>query len=138
MGNETAQTSYVDGYASAMLGIATVEGDEIADEIFNAAIALNGNAELIDVLADNRIPAERKQGIIDDLLGQRASIVTSTSWSLLARHGVSMRSPSGLHISQLRLRAKWSLKYELLWISMPIRSIGSPLLCPKRQASGSR
>jgi len=91
MENETAQASYVDGYASAMLGIATVEGGEIADEIFNAAIALNGNAELIDVLADNRIPAERKQGIIDDLLSQRASSVTVAAITFLVASGQARR-----------------------------------------------
>ena len=91
MENETAQTSYVEGYASAMLGIATVEGGEIADEIFSAAVALNGNAELIDVLADNRIPAERKQGIIDDLLGQRASSVTVAAINFLVASGQARR-----------------------------------------------
>jgi len=76
MENATAQANRVDGYASALLNIANAEGDGVADEIFRAAQALNGNAELIDTLSDSRIPADRKQGIVDDLLGSNASGVT--------------------------------------------------------------
>ena len=89
MENETAQASQVDGYASALLGIATVEGEGTADEIFSSALALHGHAELIDVLADNRIPAERKQGIVDELLGARASKVTVAAISFLVAAGQS-------------------------------------------------
>ena len=91
MGHETAHATYIDGYASGLLGIASVEGEGIVDEIFGAAHALNGNAELINVLADNRIPAERKQGIIDDLLGQRASNVTVAAINFLVASGQARR-----------------------------------------------
>jgi len=87
MENETAQASYVDGYASALLDIATAEGEGLADEIYRAALALAGNAELIDVLADSRIPTERKQGIIDDLLGARASKITVAAITFLIAAG---------------------------------------------------
>ena len=87
MENETAQASHVDGYASALLDIATVEREGVSDEIFSAALALSGNAELIDVLADNRIPMERKQGIVDDLLGGRASKVTVAAITFLIAAG---------------------------------------------------
>jgi F-type H+-transporting ATPase subunit delta len=87
MGNATAQASYIDGYASGLLGIASVEGEGVVDEIFSAALALNGHAELIDVLADNRIPTDRKQAIIDDLLGQRASKVTVAAITFLVASG---------------------------------------------------
>jgi len=87
MENATAQASYIDGYASGLLGIATVEGEGIVGEIFDAALAINGHAELIDVLADNRIPAERKQGIIDDLLGLRASKITVAAITFLVAAG---------------------------------------------------
>ncbi len=76
MDNATDRVKRVDGYASALLNIANTEGEGVADEIFRAVQALNGNAELIDVLSDPRIPTERKQGIVDELLGQRAQRVT--------------------------------------------------------------
>ncbi len=87
MENETAQASYVERYASALLDIATAEGEGVADEIYRAALALAGNAELIDVLADSRIPTERKQGIIDDLLGTRASKITVAAITFLIAAG---------------------------------------------------
>jgi F-type H+-transporting ATPase subunit delta len=87
MENETAQTSFIDGYASGLLGIATVEGEGIVDEIFGAALALSNHAELIDILADTRVPTERKQGIIDELLGQRASKVTVAAIIFLVATG---------------------------------------------------
>ncbi|GMR02092.1 MAG: F0F1 ATP synthase subunit delta [Acidimicrobiia bacterium] len=76
MENATDQANRVEGYASALLNIANTEGEDVTDEIFRAAEALNGNAELIDTLSDSRIPADRKQGIVDDLLGSHASRVT--------------------------------------------------------------
>jgi len=87
MAIETARASSIDAYASALLDIASAEGEGIVDEIFGAAMALSGNAELIDTLADHRIPQERKQGIIDDLLGARASKVTVAAITFLVAAG---------------------------------------------------
>ena len=87
MEHETAPATYIDGYASGLLGIASVEGEGIVDEIFGAAHALSGHAELIDILADNRIPTDRKQGIIDELLGLRASGVTVAAITFLVAAG---------------------------------------------------
>ena len=78
MDSATGSPARVDRYAAALLEIARAEGEEagIADEIYAAALALAGNSELTDVLADPRIPHDRKRGIIDDLLGKRASQIT--------------------------------------------------------------
>ena len=76
MNDPNAIASTIDGYASALLSIANAEGEGTTNEIYQAAQALNGHAELIDTLSDPRIPAERKQGIIDDLLGSKASKAT--------------------------------------------------------------
>jgi len=72
MDSPTAVPARVDRYAAALLEIARAEGEEagLTDEIYAAARALAGNSELTDVLHD------RKRGIIDDLLGRRASQVT--------------------------------------------------------------
>ena len=87
MENATSQSSRVDGYASALLDVATAEGEGVADEIYRAALALDGNAELIDTLSDVRIPGERKQGIVDELLGSRASKVTVAAVNFVVASG---------------------------------------------------
>jgi len=87
MENATSQSSRVEGYASALLDISTAEGETVADEIYRAALALDGNAELIDTLADVRIPGERKQGIVDELLGSRASKVTVAAINFVVASG---------------------------------------------------
>jgi F-type H+-transporting ATPase subunit delta len=81
MEDATAAPERIDRYAAALLEISRAEGEAsgLADEIYAAAKALAGNAELIDVLADSRIPHDRKAGVIDDLLGKRASQVTVAS-----------------------------------------------------------
>ncbi len=89
MDNATVQASRVDGYAAALLDIARAEGDDVdlTDEIFTAAQALAGNSELIDVLGDARVPADRKQGIVDDLIGKRASRVTVAAVNFVVAAG---------------------------------------------------
>ncbi|MEN8040199.1 MAG: ATP synthase F1 subunit delta [Actinomycetota bacterium] len=89
MDNATAQMTYVDHYASALLSIAGAEDDPqaAADEIFRAAQGLSGHAELVETLGDPRIPGERKQGIVDDLLGGRASKVTVAAMGFIVGAG---------------------------------------------------
>jgi len=87
MEDATSQSSRVEGYASALLDISTAEGEGVADEVYRAALALDGNAELIDTLSDTRIPGERKQGIVDELLGSRASKVTVAAVNFVVAAG---------------------------------------------------
>ena len=67
-----------DYYAHAMLTVAEAEGnaDEVVDELFRFARALDGNDELRAVLTDQRIEASRRQQIVEDLLGGKASPTT--------------------------------------------------------------
>ena len=85
----TAQATRIDGYAAALLDIARAEGDEseLISEIHAAATALGNNSELVDVLRDPQVPGERKQGIVDELVGSRASQVTTASINLLVSAG---------------------------------------------------
>lgn len=89
MDHATVEAAKVDGYAAALLDIARAEGPEagIADEIHAAANALSGNAQLIEVLRDRTVPQDRKQGIITDLLGHRASGVTVAAITFLVAVG---------------------------------------------------
>jgi F-type H+-transporting ATPase subunit delta len=89
MDNTTAQRNYVDHYASALWSIAGAEADPsvAADEIFRAAQGLSGHTELIETLGDPRVPGERKQGIVDDILSGRASKVTVAAMNFIVGVG---------------------------------------------------
>ncbi len=85
-----------DIYAEALLGIITAEGavDEVTDELFRFARTLEGNDELWSALADPRIPAERRQQIVQDLLGGKASDITVSVVSFVAGTGRARELPS--------------------------------------------
>ena len=63
------------GYATALFGIADAEGalERVSDELFRFAKAVEQNHELRSALTDISVPSERKEAVIDDLLGERAS-----------------------------------------------------------------
>lgn len=84
-----AQTRRLDGYASAIAGIAAAQPDPAAfvDSFFAAAMAMAGNRELRDALADTAIPAQRKQAIIDELLGGRTDAVVVAALDFLVAAG---------------------------------------------------
>jgi F-type H+-transporting ATPase subunit delta len=70
----------IDGYANALFEVARVEGSlgEVEDELFRFARTLEGNDELRSKLTDVAIPVARRQGIVEDLLGGKASPVTAS------------------------------------------------------------
>lgn len=66
------------GYATALFQIAEAEGalDRVSDELFRFAKAVEQNHELRSTLTDIAIPAERKEAVLNDLLGEQASPLT--------------------------------------------------------------
>lgn len=68
----------IKGYATALFQIAEAEGalDRVSDELFRFSKAVEQSGELRNVLSDIAVPAERKQAVIDDLLGDKASPLT--------------------------------------------------------------
>ena len=68
----------IDGYAAAVLDVARAEGDQagLSDELFQVAQAFETSEELRETLTDRRVPLDRKKGIVDDVLGGRASEAT--------------------------------------------------------------
>lgn len=68
----------VQGYADAMLSVAAAEGnvDQVSSELFSVARAVDGSDELRTSLNDQRIPASKRQQIVEDLLGGRVSATT--------------------------------------------------------------
>ncbi len=65
-------------YANGILELARAEGeaDRVENELFEIAQALDKSPELRSSLTDPQLPIERKQAVIADLLGGRASATT--------------------------------------------------------------
>lgn len=84
-----AGAGQVDGYAAALLEIAgaQTEPQSAVDELYRAMSGLSTSPELVDALSDPRIPGERKQGIVDDLLGGHASQVTVAAVAFVVASG---------------------------------------------------
>ncbi len=79
----------VDAYASAIFEVAKAEGslDEVADELFRFARIFESNDELRNALTDQALPPERRQAIVEDLLGGRALPLTTSLISFVVAAG---------------------------------------------------
>ena len=68
----------VDVYARALLDIVSAEGhvDEVEDELFRFARIVEGNDDLRMTLANPGLPLDRRAGIVDELLENRALPIT--------------------------------------------------------------
>ncbi len=79
----------IDGYAEAVLAVATAEGQSeiVEDELFRFAAALRSNDELVGTLSDPQLPIERRQKIVEDLLSGKASTVTNAAVSMIVVAG---------------------------------------------------
>ena len=66
------------GYAAGIFELARAEGQlaRVEDELSKIAQAFGQSDELRSTLTDPQMPIEKKQGIIDELLGGRASALT--------------------------------------------------------------
>ncbi len=86
---ETPTGPVIDGYAAALLDVARAEGDPdaFADEVYQAAHVLEGDAALREVLTDARVPVERKLGVLEDLLGRRTSRAATAALGLVVMAG---------------------------------------------------
>jgi F-type H+-transporting ATPase subunit delta len=82
-------------YAAALYAVANAEGQlaSAGDELFAVARAIEGNDALRDALGDAHLPAERRQQIIEELLGSRASDVTVALASMVVGTGRGRELP---------------------------------------------
>jgi F-type H+-transporting ATPase subunit delta len=76
-------------YAEALFAVARAEGTlgEVEDELFRFSQVLQGSDELREALTDPRIPASRRQQIVEDLLGGKASDTTVALVSMVVGTG---------------------------------------------------
>ena len=86
----------IDGYAAAILEVATAEGElaRVGDELFRIARAFESSPELRDALTDPRLPTELKKGVVDDLLGSRTSALSVNLVNFVVGVGMSSDLPA--------------------------------------------
>ena len=79
----------VEGYANALFEVASAEGAlaSVEEELFRFSRALQGSDELRSTLTDQRIPAARRQQVVEDLLGERAHPLTTALLSFVVGAG---------------------------------------------------
>ncbi len=78
-------TERIDSYASAVAAVAGAEGvlESVAGDLHQFARALQNNDNLRTTLADRAIPAARRLGVVNDVLGDRAHPVTANLISMI-------------------------------------------------------
>jgi F-type H+-transporting ATPase subunit delta len=79
----------IEGYAKGLFEIANAEGtlDEVEDELFRFARSYESSEELRNALTDELVPAARRQSIVEDLLGAKASPTTVQLVSMIVGSG---------------------------------------------------
>ena len=86
----------IEGYADAMFSVAEAEGamGAVEEELFRFSRALQGSDELRSTLTDQRLPAARRQQVIEDLLGERAHPLTTALVSFVVGAGRARDLPA--------------------------------------------
>lgn len=79
----------IEGYARAVFEIARAEGtlDEVEDELFRFARSYESSDALRNALTDEMVPADRRQGIVESLLGGKATATTMQLVSMVVGAG---------------------------------------------------
>lgn len=98
----------IQGYARALFEIARAEGtlDEVEDELFRFARSYESSEELRNALTDDLVPAEKRQAIVEDLLGGKATSTTTQLVSMVVGSGRGRDLPA--IVDQLVQRAAGS------------------------------
>ncbi|MDQ1438468.1 MAG: F-type H+-transporting ATPase subunit delta [Acidimicrobiaceae bacterium] len=84
-----------DAYAQALFTIARAEDalEQVENELYQVARTLESDDRLRTTLTDEAIPVERRQGIVEDLLGTRAHPVTNALVSFIVGAGRGRELP---------------------------------------------
>ncbi len=86
----------IEGYARALFEVARAEGtlDEVEDELFRFARSYESSDALRNALSDEHIPAEKRQAIVEDLLGGKTTTTTIQLVSMVVGSGRSRDIPA--------------------------------------------
>jgi F-type H+-transporting ATPase subunit delta len=103
----------IEGYARGLFEIARAEGtlDEVEDELFRFARSYESNDELRNALSDEQIPAAKRQAIVEDLLGGKATSTTTQLVSMIVGSGRARDLPA--IVDKLVARASAAKNLEL-------------------------
>ena len=85
----------VDGYAQGIFEIARAEGslEKVENELFQFSQLFQSNEQLREKLTDQTLPVEKRQAIVEDLLGQKASPLTVNVISFVVGAGRARELP---------------------------------------------
>lgn len=85
-----------DAYATALFEVARAEGnlERVEAELYQVARAIEGSDELRSKLTDQMLPVELRQGIVEDLLGDRTLPVTKALVSFVVGSGRARDLPT--------------------------------------------
>lgn len=85
-----------DAYAAALFEVARAEGnlERVEAELYQMARAIETSEELRSKLTDQSLPVELRQGIVEDLLGDRAQPVTKALVSFVVGSGRARDLPA--------------------------------------------
>ncbi|MCU1360140.1 MAG: atpH [Ilumatobacteraceae bacterium] len=103
----------IEGYARGLFEIARAEGtlDEVEDELFRFARSYESSDELRNALSDEQIPAAKRQAIVEDLLGGKATGTTTQLLSMIIGSGRARDLPA--IVDKLVARASAAKNLEL-------------------------
>ncbi len=92
----SASDARIDGYARGLFEVARAEGtlDEVEDELFRFARSYESSEELRTTLGDDQIPAGKRQSIVEDLLGGKATPTTVQLVSMVIGAGRARDLPA--------------------------------------------
>jgi F-type H+-transporting ATPase subunit delta len=84
-----ARKEQIRGYAQAMFSVAEAEDalDEVEDELFRFARALDREHPFRDALTDPALPADRKRALLTEVLGERVNPVTVNLLGFIVEQG---------------------------------------------------
>ena len=114
----------IEGYARALFEIARAEGtlDEVEDELFRFARSYESSDELRNALTDEQIPAAKRQAIVEDLLGGKATGTTTQLVSMVIGSGRTRDLPAIIDRLVERASAAKNLEVAEVRTAVPLTS----------------
>jgi F-type H+-transporting ATPase subunit delta len=112
----------IEGYAKALFEIARAEGslDEVEDELFRFARSYESSDALRNALTDDMIPAAKRQAIVEDLLGGKATSTTTQLVSMVVGSGRGSDLPAIIDILVARASSSKNLEVAEARTAVPL------------------
>jgi len=114
----------IEGYARALFEVARAEGtlDEVEDELFRFARSYESSDALRNALTDEQIPAAKRQAIVEDLLGGKATSTTTQLVSMVVGSGRGRDLPAIVDRLVARASSAKNLEVAEVRTAVPLTS----------------